>query len=60
MAMKMDETEEQISNIEDKIIANNKCGKNRERKVLDYECRYIELSDSLKHNTIHIIRAPED
>ena len=32
----------------------------RERKVLDHECRLTELSDSLKHNNIHIVEVPED
>ena len=49
---------EQISDIEDKIMNKMKL-KKRERKVLDHKCRPREVSDSLKHNNIHIIRVQE-
>jgi len=55
MTTRMEETEEQISDIEDKIIENNDAKKKRERKILDYEYRLRELSDSIKRNNIHII-----
>ena len=53
------EAEEQIGDIEDKIMENNEVEKRRERRVLDHECILRELGDSLKHNNIHIIGIPE-
>ena len=44
---RMDETEEQISDIEDKITEKNEAEKKWERKVMGQECRLKELSDSL-------------
>ena len=41
-------------------MKNNEGEKKRERKVLDHECRLRKLSDSLKHNNIHIIEVPEE
>ena len=51
----MDEAEEQISNVEDKIMENDEAEKKRERKLLDHECRLRELGNSLKYNNIYII-----
>ena len=48
------------SDIEDKIMENNKAEKKRETKVLDHEGRPRELSNSLKHNNIHTIGDPEE
>ena len=41
-------------------MENNEAEKKRERKILDHECRLRELSNSLKHNKIHIIGVPEE
>ena len=60
MTMRMSKAEEQISDIEDKIMENNEAEKKRERKLLDHEYRCREFSDSTKHNNIHIIGAPEE
>ena len=54
MTMRMD-TVELTSDIEDKIMENNEGEKKKERKVLDHEYRFRELSDSLKNNDICII-----
>ena len=49
MTTMMEEAEEQISVIEDKIMENNEAEK-RERNILDHKGRPRELSDSIKHN----------
>ena len=60
ITMRMDEAEEQIGDIEDKIMGNNEVEKKREIKVMDQEGRLRELSDLLKQNNIDIIGFPED
>lgn len=58
--MKMDETEEQVSDIEDQIMENNETDKKREIKVMDHEGRLREVSDLLKRNNVCIMGVPED
>ena len=58
--MRMDEAEDWISDIEDKMMENKKAEKKRERKLLDHEGRFRELSNSIKQNNIHLIGVPED
>jgi len=41
-------------------MENREVEKKRERKILDRESRLRKLSNSLKHNNIGIIRAPEE
>ena len=48
---RMEEAEEWIGNIENKIMGNNKA-KKKERKLLDHEYRLRELSDYTKYNNI--------
>ena len=52
MTMRMSKAEEQISDIEDKIMENNEAEKEKEKKVLDHECRHREFSNSLKHKIV--------
>ena len=59
MTMRMEESKKWISDEEDTIMENNEAEKKRERKILDHECRLRKLSNSLKHNKIHIIEVPE-
>ena len=58
-AARMDEAEQRISNIEDKLIENNKAEKKREIKAKEHDLRIREISDSLKRNNIRIIGVPE-
>ena len=58
--MRMNKSEEQISDIEDKIMENNEAEKKMEIKLLDHEGRLRELSDYIKLNNIHIIGVPEE
>ena len=46
----MEESEDQIGNIEDKIEENNEAEKKMERKLIDHENRLRELSNSTKCN----------
>ena len=48
MEARMDETEQQISDIENKIMYNNEAEKKRKTKAKEHGIRIRELSDSLK------------
>jgi len=41
-------------------VENNEAEQKRERKILDHKSRLRELSDSIKHNNIHLIGVPEE
>ena len=59
-AARMDEAEQRISDIEDKLIENNEAEKKREIKAKEHDLRIREISDSLKRNNIRIIGVPEE
>ena len=59
-AARMDEAEQRISDIKDKIMENNEAEKKRETKAKEYDLRIREISDTLKRNNIRIIGVPED
>ena len=54
-AARMDEAEQKISDIEDKLMENNEAGRKRETKAKEQDLRIREISDSLKRNNIRII-----
>ena len=54
----MDEAEQRISDIEDRLIENNEAEKRREMKAKEHDLRIREISDSLKRN-IRITGVPE-
>ena len=56
----MDEAEQQISDIEDKLMEKNEAEKKRDTKVKEHDLRIREISDSLKRNNITIIGVPEE
>ena len=60
MTTKMEEVEEQVSDVEDKIMENNEAKKKSEEKILHHKCRLRELSDAIKHMNIHVIWVPEE
>ena len=60
MTTRMEEEAEQISDIEGRIMENNEAEQKRERKIMNHKSRLRELSDSIKHNNIHIIGVPEE
>ena len=51
---RMDEAEQRISNIEEKLIENNKAEKKREIQAKEHDLRIREISDSLKRNNIRL------
>ena len=55
----MDEAEQLISDIEDKLLEDNKAEKKRETKAKEHDLRIREISNSLKRNYIRIIGVPE-
>ena len=60
VAARVDEAEQQISDIEDKLIENNEAEKKREIKAKERDLRIREISDSLKRNNIRITGVPEE
>ena len=46
--MRLNEAEERISDIDDKIMENKEAEKKTERKLLDHKGRLRKLSDSIK------------
>ena len=59
-AAKIDEAEQQISDIEDNLMENNEAEKKRETKAKEHDLKIREISDSLKRNNIRIIGVPEE
>ena len=59
-AASMDEAEQRISNIEDKLIEKNEAEKKREINAKEHDLRIREISDSLKRNNIRIIGDTEE
>ncbi|KAF0887422.1 LORF1 protein, partial [Crocuta crocuta] len=56
----MEESGNQLSDIKEKTMENNKGEKERGIKLLDHTYRLREISDSMNRNNIHIIRVPEE
>ena len=56
---RMDEAEQRISDIEDKLIENNEAEKKREIKAKEQDLRITEISDSLKRKNMRIIGDPD-
>ena len=56
----MDEAEQWISDIEDKIMENSEAKKKRESKAKEHNIIIRELSDSLERNNIQIIGVLEN
>uniref|UniRef100_A0ABI7ZUJ7 L1 transposable element RRM domain-containing protein n=1 Tax=Felis catus TaxID=9685 RepID=A0ABI7ZUJ7_FELCA len=57
---RMDEAEQRISDIEDKLMEKNEAEEKREIKAKEHDLRIRETSDSLKRNNIRIIEVPEE
>ena len=60
MNSRLEEAEEIISDIEDKIMKNNEAEQKRERLIMEPENRHKEFRDSIKCNKICIIVIQED
>ena len=57
---RIEEAEERIGELEDKIMEKGEAEKKRDKKIHEYEGRIRELSDAIKQNNIRIIRIPEE
>ena len=57
---RMNEAEERINDIEDKLMENNEEEKKREIKAKEHNLRIREISDSLKRDNIRIIGVPKE
>ena len=57
---RMDEAEQRITDIKDKLIENNEAEKKRDIKAKEHNLRIREISNSFKRNNIRIIGVPEE
>ena len=55
---RLEEAEEQINDLEDKVLGSN--GAEQKKELCKNENRLRELSDSFKCNNIHIVGVPEE
>jgi len=55
----MGEADEQINDLEDRVMESNQAEQKRVKRIMQNENRLWKLSDSIKHN-IHIIGVPEE
>ena len=56
----IEEAEERIGELEDKIMEKEEAEKKRDKKIQEYEGRLRELRDALKRNNIRTIGIPEE
>ena len=56
----MEEVEEGITDIEDRIMENNKAEQKREKRIMGHDNRLREHSASIKCNNIPIIGVTEE
>ena len=56
---KVNEVEERVSDIEDKLMARKETGEKRERQLKDHEERLREINDSLRRKNLCLIGVPE-
>ena len=59
-AARMDEAEQRIRDIENKLEENNEADKKRELRAKEHDLRIREITDSLKRNNISITGVPEE
>ena len=57
---RLEEAEEWINDLEDKVMESNEAEQKRERRIMQNENRLRELNDSIKCNNIHIIGIPKE
>ena len=56
---RVNEVEERVSDIEDKLMAKRETEENRDRQLKDQEHRFREKNDSLRKKNLHLIGVPE-
>ena len=60
LAARVNEEEERMSDIEDKLMERKEAEEKREKQLEAHEERLWELSDSFRNNNTHLIGFPED
>ena len=57
---RLEEAEELISDLEDRVMESNQAEQKREKRTGQNKNRLRKLSDNIKHNKIHIIGVPKE
>ena len=57
--MRVNEVEERVSDIEDKLMARKEAEEKREKQLKDHKERLREINDSLRRKNLHLIGVPE-
>ena len=57
---RIEEAEERIGELEDKIMEKERLRKREIKKIQEYEGRIRELSDTIKRDNIRLIGIPEE
>ena len=57
---RIEEVEERLGELEDKIMKKEEAEKKRVKKIQEYEEKNRELSDAIQWNNIRIIGIPEE
>ena len=57
--MRVNEVEERVSDIEDKLMARKEAEEKREKQLKDHEERLREINDILRRKNLHLIGVPE-
>ena len=57
--MRVNEVEERVSDIEDKLMARKEAEEKREKQLKDHEERLREINDSLRRKNLCLIGVPE-
>ena len=56
---RVNEEEERVSDIEDKLMAKRETEEKRDKQLKDHEDRLREISDSLRKKNVHLNGVPE-
>ena len=59
LTTRVNEVEEQVSDMEDKLMAKTETEENRDKQLKDHEDRLREISDSLRKKNLCLIGVPE-
>ena len=60
LSARINEAEERISDIEDRMMENKEAEKKRDKQLVDHEGRIREINDTIRRNNIRIIGIPEE
>ena len=56
---RVNEVEERVSDIEDKLVARKEAEEKRDKQIKDHEDRLREINYSLRRKNLRLIRGPE-